>query len=58
MDFLVTKHGLAAAIRDDPDSFAALHALFLNRLVPVLADILSAARTDVAWGCFRGCAAA
>ncbi|WP_026420567.1 TetR/AcrR family transcriptional regulator [Actinoalloteichus caeruleus] len=43
-DFLVTKHGLAAAIRDDPDGFAALHALFLDRLVPVLADILAAAR--------------
>lgn len=43
-DFLVTKHGLAAAMRDDPDGFAALHALFLDRLVPVLADILSAAR--------------
>ncbi|MBK1787971.1 TetR/AcrR family transcriptional regulator [Prauserella cavernicola] len=44
VDFLVTKHGLAAAMRDDPDGFAALHALFLDRLVPVLADILSAAR--------------
>jgi AcrR family transcriptional regulator len=43
-DFLATKHGLAAAMREDPDGFAALHALFLDRLVPVLADILSAAR--------------
>jgi AcrR family transcriptional regulator len=44
VDFLVTKHGLAAAMRDDPDGFVALHALFLDRLVPVLADILTAAR--------------
>ncbi|WP_024875001.1 TetR/AcrR family transcriptional regulator [Saccharomonospora piscinae] len=44
VDFLVTKHGLAAAMRDDPDGFAALHAVFLDRLVPVLADILAAAR--------------
>ncbi|WP_221484210.1 TetR/AcrR family transcriptional regulator [Saccharothrix ecbatanensis] len=43
-DFLVTKHGLAAAMRDDHDGFTALHALFLDRLVPVLADILAAAR--------------
>jgi AcrR family transcriptional regulator len=43
-DFLATKHGLAAAMRTDPDGFTALHALFLDRLVPVLADILSAAR--------------
>ncbi|MFF0531726.1 TetR/AcrR family transcriptional regulator [Nocardia amikacinitolerans] len=43
-DFLVTKHGLAAAMRNDPDSFTALHALFLDRLVPVLDDLLAAAR--------------
>lgn len=43
VDFLVTKHGLAAAMRDDTDGFTALHALFLDRLVPVLADLLSAA---------------
>jgi AcrR family transcriptional regulator len=44
VDFLVTKHGLAAAMRDDPDGFVALHALFLDRLVPVLAGLLTAAR--------------
>ncbi|NNH68525.1 TetR/AcrR family transcriptional regulator [Nocardia uniformis] len=44
-DFLVTKHGLAAAMRNDPETFTALHALFLDRLVPVLDDILSAARS-------------
>ncbi|WP_107658756.1 TetR/AcrR family transcriptional regulator [Nocardia suismassiliense] len=43
-DFLVTKHGLAAAMRNDPDTFTALHALFLDRLVPVLDDLLAAAR--------------
>lgn len=44
VDFLATKHGLAAAMRNDPDGFAALHAMFVDRLVPVLSDILSAAR--------------
>lgn len=44
VDFLATKHGLAAAMRNDPDSFTVLHALFLDRLVPVLDNILSAAR--------------
>ncbi|MGW6445033.1 TetR/AcrR family transcriptional regulator [Lentzea sp. NPDC055074] len=44
VDFLVTKHGLSAAMRSDPDGFAALHGLFLDRLLPVLAEILDAAR--------------
>ncbi|MFJ9562760.1 hypothetical protein ACIRQQ_22275 [Streptomyces fuscichromogenes] len=39
MEFLATKHGLAAAMRNDPDGFTALHALLLCRLVPALADI-------------------
>lgn len=43
-DFLVTKHGLASAARSDSDGFAALHGLFLERLVPVLGDLLTAAR--------------
>ncbi|WP_459545526.1 TetR/AcrR family transcriptional regulator [Nocardia sp. X0981] len=43
-DFLVTKHGLGAAMRNDPDGRTALHALFLDRLVPVLDDLLAAAR--------------
>ena len=42
-DFLVTKHGLAAALRSDSASFDALHAYFLDRLVPVCAQLLSAA---------------
>nr|WP_211128214.1 TetR/AcrR family transcriptional regulator [Streptomyces yatensis] len=44
VDFLATKHGLAAAMRNDPDGFTALHALFIERLVPALAEILDAAR--------------
>lgn len=44
VDFLVTKHGLAAASRNDPEGFSALHGLFLDRLLPVLAEILDAAR--------------
>ncbi|HUQ56913.1 helix-turn-helix domain-containing protein [Lentzea sp.] len=42
-DFLVTKHGLAAATRNDPDGFATLHAMLVG-LVPVLADLIAAAR--------------
>lgn len=44
VNFLVTKHGLAAATRNDPDGFTALHGMFLDRLLPVLAEILDAAR--------------
>lgn len=43
VDFLVTKHGLAEALRSDDASFAALHAYFLDRLVPVCAELLDAA---------------
>ena len=43
VDFLVTKHGLAAALRSDDIGFAALHAYFLDRLVPVCAQLLDAA---------------
>ncbi|MEU2350434.1 TetR/AcrR family transcriptional regulator [Modestobacter sp. NPDC049651] len=54
VDFLVTKHGLAAAMRSDAAGFETLHAWFLDRLVPVCAQLLDAAaaagevRTDVA----------
>ena len=41
--FLVTKHGLAAVLRSDQASFAALHAYFLDRLVPVCGELLAAA---------------
>jgi AcrR family transcriptional regulator len=43
VDFLVTKHGLAAALRSDSASFDTLHAYFLDRLVPVCAELLAAA---------------
>jgi AcrR family transcriptional regulator len=43
VDFLVTKHGLAAAMRADNASFETLHAYFLDRLVPVSAELLDAA---------------
>lgn len=43
VDFLVTKHGLAEALRSDDATFATLHAHFLDRLVPVCADLLGAA---------------
>lgn len=42
-DFLVTKHGLAAALRSDSARFEALHGSFLERLVPVCADLLNSA---------------
>ncbi|CAL9470415.1 hypothetical protein SUDANB121_02838 [Nocardiopsis dassonvillei] len=41
--FLVTKHGLAAAMQGDSAGFHALHAFFLDRLVPVCEEILRAA---------------
>lgn len=43
VDFLVTKHGLAAVLRSDNASFEKLHAYFLDRLVPVCAELLDAA---------------
>ncbi|MEV0981148.1 TetR/AcrR family transcriptional regulator [Streptomyces sp. NPDC049915] len=43
VDFLVTKHGLADALQSDHDRFAALHAYFLDRLLPVCAQLLDAA---------------
>ncbi len=43
VDFLVTKHGLAAALRSDEAGFETLHAYFLDRLVPVCAQLLDAA---------------
>jgi AcrR family transcriptional regulator len=43
VDFLVTKHGLAAALRSGRTHFDTLHAYFLDRLVPVCTELLSAA---------------
>jgi AcrR family transcriptional regulator len=61
VDFLVTKHGLAAVLQSDKASFDSLHAYFLDRLVPVCSQILDAAaasgeiRSDVkAYELMRG----
>ncbi|PWW66597.1 TetR family transcriptional regulator [Actinokineospora spheciospongiae] len=43
VDFLVTKHGLAEALRSDDPTSTTLHAHFLDRLVPVCAGLLDAA---------------
>lgn len=43
VDFLVTKHGLAAALQSDAAAFQTLHAYFLDRLLPVGAQLLAAA---------------
>lgn len=43
VDFLVTKLGLAAVLQSDDPCFDPLHAYFLERLVPVCADLVRAA---------------
>jgi AcrR family transcriptional regulator len=43
VDFLVTKHGLAQAMQSDRAGFETLHAYFIDRLVPVCAELLEAA---------------
>ncbi len=43
VDFLVTKHGLAEALQSDDAAFETLHTYFLDRLVPVCAQLLKAA---------------
>ncbi|MEE4493872.1 TetR/AcrR family transcriptional regulator [Streptomyces sp. BE230] len=43
VDFLVTKHGLAAALQNGNADFGALHAYFVDRLVPVCDRLLDAA---------------
>jgi AcrR family transcriptional regulator len=43
VDFLVTKHGLAEAMQSDSTQSEALHAYFVDRLVPVCAMLLDAA---------------
>lgn len=43
VDFLITKHGLAAVLQSDNAGFATLHAYFLDRLLPVCAQLLDAA---------------
>lgn len=41
-DFLVTKHGLAEALHSDRARFESLHAEFVERLLPVLNELLRA----------------
>jgi AcrR family transcriptional regulator len=41
-DFLVTKHGLAEALHSDQAGFEALHNEFVERLLPVLDQLLKA----------------
>ena len=43
VDFLVTKHGLAAVLQSDDAGFETLHAYFLDRLVPVCDQLVAAA---------------
>ncbi|MEU0430240.1 helix-turn-helix domain-containing protein [Streptomyces sp. NPDC006290] len=43
VDFLVTKHGLAAVLQPDNTAFDTLHTYFLDRLLPVCAQLLDAA---------------
>ncbi|MGV9347541.1 TetR/AcrR family transcriptional regulator [Streptomyces spiralis] len=43
IDFLTTKHGLAAALQTDNAGFETLHAYFLDRLLPVCTQLLDAA---------------
>ncbi|GAA2328740.1 MULTISPECIES: TetR/AcrR family transcriptional regulator [Streptomyces] len=43
VDFLVTKHGLAAVLRSDNAGFDTLHSYFLDRLLPVCTQLLDAA---------------
>ncbi|CAL9654221.1 TetR/AcrR family transcriptional regulator [Streptomyces sp. NPDC057838] len=43
VDFLVTKHGLAAAMQGDSAGFETLHTYFLDRLLPVCDRLLDAA---------------
>ncbi|WP_410673823.1 TetR/AcrR family transcriptional regulator [Amycolatopsis sp. cmx-4-68] len=40
VDFLVTKHGLAGVLQSDNAGMDTLHAYFLDRLVPVLTELL------------------
>lgn len=47
VDFLVTKHGLAAALQGDSAGSDALHTYFVGRLVPVCDDLLKAALETV-----------
>jgi AcrR family transcriptional regulator len=53
VDFLVTKHGLANALQSDSSGFDGLHAYFLDRLVPVCAQLLAPQSTLAKSGSIR-----
>lgn len=46
VDFLVTKHGLASALQSNRAEYDTLHASFIDRLVPVCAQLLEAAAAE------------
>ncbi|MFC7529997.1 TetR/AcrR family transcriptional regulator [Actinoplanes sp. GCM10030250] len=50
VDFLITKHGLAEALQSGDATFETLHAYFLERLVPVCAQLLTAASAEIVPG--------
>ena len=61
VDFLVTKHGLAAVMQPGNADFDTLHAYFIDRLMPVCTRLLQAAadageiRSDIeAYALMRG----
>ena len=43
VDFLVTKHGLASVLQTDAGGGDSLHGYFLDRLLPVCAELMDAA---------------
>lgn len=43
VDFLVTKHGLSAALQSDHTGFETLHVYFIDRLLPVATQLVDAA---------------
>ncbi|WP_423461901.1 TetR/AcrR family transcriptional regulator [Promicromonospora sp. MS192] len=43
VDFVVTKQGLAAVLQSDDSCYDPLHDYFVDRLVPVLSDLLEVA---------------
>jgi hypothetical protein len=42
VEFLVTKHGLGAALRSEDPSLQNLHTLMLDKLVPACATLIEA----------------
>lgn len=46
VDFLVTKHGLASALQETGDDASALHAFFVETLVPTCGEVLAAAAAE------------